>query len=387
MKKILEYIKHYKIRFCFLAGIIVLFVLLICLRNIEAFSEFWTTTIGRAYQTVIGFVTSLFPWSIFEFLIIAAIVYGVSWIVIFIVKTKREGFKTSSIKIVNLVMVILSVITVYVGTAGMAYHRKPLDLHLRDTAQISEDKYYDISVWASHKLNECASQLEFDSNGSVKMPYSRPKLYDVINKQYAKIDDDYLTKFTAKPKQLFFFGWLYTELNISGVSFLPSGESNYNQNVPNIDIPFVIAHEIAHTKGVMNETEANNLAMYVCMNSDDPYVRYSALSNAYDSLEPMAMTANDDEKLRNFYSVLDDKVWDDFKYSNDFWDKHKFFKDLSEWFNNLYLKIFGNQTTEAYIDQIDDDVIIIDDEPTFVLNSLSPYQEIVVDFWLKENGH
>lgn len=387
MKKICEYIKHYKIRFCFLSGIIVFFVLLICLRNIEAFSEFWTTTIGRAYQTVIGFVTSLFPWSIFEFLIIAAIVYGVSWIVIFIVKTKRDGFKTSSIKIVNLVMVIFSVITVYVGTAGMAYHRKPLDLHLRDTTQINEDKYYDISVWASHKLDECASQLEFDSNGSVKMPYSRPKLYDVINKEYAKIDDDYLTKFTAKPKQLFFFGWLYTELNISGVSFLPSGESNYNQNVPNIDIPFVIAHEIAHTKGVMNETEANNLAMYVCMNSDDPYVRYSALSNAYDSLEPMAMTANDDEKLRNFYSILDDKVWDDFKYSNDFWDKHKFFKDLSEWFNNLYLKIFGNQTTEAYIDQIDDDVIIIDDEPTFVLNSLSPYQEIVVDFWLKENGH
>lgn len=387
MRKFWEYIKEYKIRFTFLTGVIVLFVLLICLRNIEAFSEFWTTTIGRGYQTVVGFVTSLFPWSIFEFLIIAAIVYGVSWIIIFVLKTKREGFRKSSTKIVNLVLVVFSIITLYVGTAGMAYHRKPLQLNLRDTSQISSEEYYDISVWASHKLNECAAQLEFDSNGSVKMPYSRSQLYDVMRKEYAKIEGNYLTKFTAKPKQLFLFGWLYTELNISGVSFLPSGESNYNQNIPNIDIPFVIAHEIAHTKGVMNETEANNLAMYVCINSDDHYVRYSALANAYDSLEPMAMTSNDDDKMRQFYSVVDDRVWNDFKYSNDFWSKHTFFKDVSEWFNNLYLKIFGNQTTDAYVDQIDDDVVIIDDDPTFVLNTLSPYQQIVADYWLKENGH
>ena len=60
---------------------------------------------------------------------------------------------------------------------------------------------------------------------------------------------------------------------------------------------------------------------------------------------------------------------------------------MSKWFNDLYLEVFGSQNTDAYNDHIDDDVIIVDDEETFVLNSLSPYQKIIVDYWLKENGH
>ena len=386
MQKFWNYVKKYKIRFSFLLGLIVLLWLLIGLRYIPEVSEFWTTTIGRAYQTVVGFISSIFPWSIFETLIIVAIAGGVSWIVFFIIKTKKDGFKESSIRIVNLVLVIVSIVTLYVGTAGMAYHRKPMNLALKADG-VEDSQYYDISIWATKKLNECASQLEFDEYGQVKRPYSNSKLYEIISNEYARIDSDYFTKFTAKPKQLILFGWLYTELNISGVTFLPTGESNYNQNVPNIDIPFVIAHELAHTKGVMNETEANNLAMYVCMNSSDPYLQYSALSNAYESLEPMAMTANDENMLNDFYNLLDDKVWKDFAYSNDFWSKHTFFKDMSKWFNDLYLEVFGSQNTDAYNDHIDDDVIIVDDEETFVLNSLSPYQKIIVDYWLKENGH
>ena len=387
MKKFWGYIKQYKIRFCFLGGLIFLFFLLFGLRYITDVSEFWTTTIGRAYQTVIGFLTSLIPISFLELFIIATIAYVVCWIVFFVIKTKKQGFKKSSVKIVNLFVVLFSVLTIYMGTAGMAYHREPLNLHLRDTSVVSQDDYYNISLWATEKLNACAAQLEFDQTGSVKKPYSDKELYNKIKEEYAKIDGNYLTKFSANPKQLRFFGWLYTELNISGVSFLPTGEANYNQYVPNIDLPFVVAHELAHTKGVMSEDEANNLAMYVCINSTDPYLQYSALCNAYESIEPMAQTSNDDEKVDQFFAKLDNRVWKDFAYSNDFWAGHTFFKDLSEWFNNLYLKIFGSQTTDAYIDHTDSDVVIIDEEPVFVLNSLSPYQKILVDYWLKENGH
>ncbi len=386
MKKFWAYIKEHKIRFILLSLTVFLLVLFIILRNIEAVAEFWARSFGRYYQTVIGSITSIVPFSVFELLIIAAIVYAISWIAIFVRKTRRNGFHKSSVKLVDLLLVITTVLTLYVGTAGMIYHRKDIDFHLRDTSTVEQSKYYDISLWLTEELNEAASKLDFEENGSVKRPYSYKKLYEKIGEEYSKIDGDYLTKFTAKPKQLLLFGWLYTELNISGISFLPTGEANFNQNVPSIDIPFVIAHEIAHTKGVMDETFANDVAMYVCLNSSDPYIKYSALCNAYDSIAMMAMTINDDNKLNEFYSLLDQKVWKDFSYSNDFWDKHTFFKDLSEWFNNLYLKIFGNQTTEAYRDNTDEEIVIIDDEPVFVLNSLSNYQQIVVDYWLKENG-
>lgn len=386
MKKLWDYISEHRIRFSFVLGLVVLFGLLIGLRYIPEVSEFWTTTIGRAYQTVVGFISSLFPWSFFELGIIVAIIFVVDWLVHFILKTKKEGFKKSSVKIVDLFLVVMTVLTIYVSTAGMAYHRKPLDLKLK-TDGVEQAQYYDISMWAINELNKCSAQLEYEENGSVKRPYSNSDLYDKIEEEYSRIDDDYLTKFTAKPKKLTFFGWLYTEMHISGVSFLPTGESNYNQNIPNIDIPFVVAHELAHTKGVMSETEANDFAMYVCMNSSDPYLRYSALCNAFEGIETMAMTANDDEKMNTFYTTVSENVWKDFLYTNEYWNKHTFFKDIAKWFNDLYLKIFGSQTTEAYIDHIDDDVVIIDDKPTFVLHSLSPYQEILVDLWLKENGH
>ena len=175
-------------------------------------------------------------------------------------------------------------------------------------------------------------------------------------------------------------------MHISGVSFLPTGEANYNYQVPNVDLPFVMAHEIAHTKGVMNETDANYLAMYVCLNSEVPYLQYSALANALVSLEPMALTVNDDEKYKQFYDVISTNVWEDFAYSNRFWEEHDFFESISEWFNNLYLKVFGSETTEDYKDHTHEEIIIIDDDPVYTLPQLSKYQEIVVDLWLKENG-
>lgn len=387
MKRFWAYIKKHPVRFGFLGGLIFLFALLIGIRYVPAVSEFWTTTIGRAYQTVIGFISSFFPFSLFELFIIAVIVYIVLWIVFFVLKTKRNGFKESSIKIVNLFLVIFSVLTLYVGTAGMAYHRYPLKLPLSDIAQVESSKYYDISMWAIDDFNQCTNELEFDQQGSIINPYSGTQLGKIIANEYNKIEGDYLTKFDTKPKDLLIFGWLYTELNITGVSFLPTGEANYNSNVPNADIPFVIAHELAHTKGVMNENEANNLALYVCLNSEDPYLRYSGYSNCFDSLEAMMKTTNNKDKEIYFYTNVDSKIWSDFNYSYNFWKNHTFFREMSDWFNNLYLEIFGSQTTDAYNDHLDDETVIIDNEPVYVLNSLSPYQQIILDCWLKENDH
>ena len=386
MKHLWNFIKKYKIRFIFLGSLFLLFWLLFGLRYISGFSEFWSKSVGRVYQIAIGWITSIFPISIFELLIIAAVVLGVLWIIFFIRKTKKCGFKESAVKLITLAIVITSVGTLYVATAGMYYHRKPFKLSLRDTTQVKEEKYFDIAVWASTKLNNAANQLQFREDGSVINPYSRPQLCGIMEREFAKLDTDYLTDYTVKPKPLYIFGWLYSEMHISGVSFLPTGEANYNYQVPNVDLPFVMAHEIAHTKGVMNETDANYLAMYVCLNSEVPYLQYSALANALVSLEPMALTVNDDEKYKQFYDVISTNVWEDFAYSNRFWEEHDFFESISEWFNNLYLKVFGSETTEDYKDHTHEEIIIVDDDPVYTLPQLSKYQEIVVDLWLKENG-
>jgi len=382
-----DFIKKHKIRLIVLGSIFVFFWILFGIRYIPAVSEFWSKTIGRAYQTCIGWVASLLPISIFELLIVAAIVLFILWIIFFIKKTKKSGIKESGTKIINLLLVITSVSTLYIATAGMAYHRNQFKLPVQNIETVEQDKYYDVSMWCINKMNALSNQLTYDENGSVVNPYSQKEMWDLMDQAFTLVECDSYTKYTAKPKPLYIFGWLYTELNIVGVSFLPTGEANYNYMCPAMDLPTTIAHELAHTKGIMNETDANNCAAYVCLNSGVPYFQYSALALMLDAIDTLAYTSNNLEKYEAFYNSIDPKIKGDFKYVNKFWSEHQLFSKIGNWFNNLYLKIFGSETTKDYIDHGESATIIVDDEPTFVVITLSPYQEIAIDYWLKESGH
>jgi len=54
-----------------------------------------------------------------------------------------------------------------------------------------------------------------------------------------------------------------------------TGEVTYNTDIPPIELPMTIAHHKAHQRGYAREDEANFVAYIVCINSTDPYVRYS----------------------------------------------------------------------------------------------------------------
>lgn len=64
-------------------------------------------------------------------------------------------------------------------------------------------------------------------------------------------------------------------LGISGVFFPFTGEPNVNATVPDPELPFVIAHEMAHQGGFAREDEANYIASLACRLHPDPDFRYS----------------------------------------------------------------------------------------------------------------
>ena len=61
-----------------------------------------------------------------------------------------------------------------------------------------------------------------------------------------------------------------------------TGESNINVEFPDYTIPFTVAHEMAHQRGIAREDEANFMAFLICASSDDPYIRYSGYLNMYE---------------------------------------------------------------------------------------------------------
>ena len=121
------------------AGFAVLFVVLTILKQSVAISEWWSRTIGRAWIFVVGNFTKLFGFSLFEVLLIAAIIGIVAWLVfliIFLVKGKKRAvFKL----ILILVCCVFGCLSIYSGVAGFAYNRAELPVEL-DNGEITKDK-------------------------------------------------------------------------------------------------------------------------------------------------------------------------------------------------------------------------------------------------------
>jgi hypothetical protein len=81
---------------------------------------------------------------------------------------------------------------------------------------------------------------------------------------------------TASPKPVFLSG-LMSRAGITGIYFPFTGEPNVNTTVPDVELPFGAAHEVAHQRGFAREDEANYIAYLACRLHPDPDFRYSGL--------------------------------------------------------------------------------------------------------------
>ena len=73
---------------------------------------------------------------------------------------------------------------------------------------------------------------------------------------------------------------VFSYLGITGIFFPWTGEPNVNSDVPDPDIPFAIAHEMAHARGFAREDEAGYVGYLACRFHPDPDFRYSGVLSA-----------------------------------------------------------------------------------------------------------
>ena len=122
----------------------------------------------------------------------------------------------------------------------------------------------------------------------------------------------------APPKAVY-ASEVLTRLGISGVYSPLTGEPNYNADIPDFQLPFSIAHEMAHQRGVARESEANFVAYVVCVNSRDPFVRYSGYRNGLGVLSELFRI--EPEKARELAKQLGPGYKDDSRRAALFWAK------------------------------------------------------------------
>jgi len=365
----------------FLIILLVLTIFFIFMSANSHFAEWWTIHIARAYHLLFAWFFAATPFSFIEIIFVSW--FGILFFFAFkfIRFAIKKQLSDSINALQNLMIWFLIVTNLYLGTAGLAYARLPVPVP-QFSSTLPYTEYEDVVANYRDEFNALSEALTFDSDGSVINPYSLKELNQLIKEAYqlANLDVNYVTEFTTSVKPLL-TSFLYREFHITGVHFAPSTEATINELIPDALIPFTMAHELAHAKGIMREEDANLVALYVCLSSPNAYIRYSGLFNTFYALMNLLRYIGEPSAYGAMYQTLSLNIRKDYQYQNAYWSQFDLLDDIATWINDTYLKIFGNEGVSSYVD-VPDVITIVDGENTIeVIREFSPYQKLFFYFY------
>lgn len=325
-----------------LGVLIVLFVTLILLKNNQAVCEFFARTFSRAWIFVFGNALGWIPISFYELFLIVVILGGIAFVVfeiIFLAKRKWQALLTAALIVA---LSVFSFLNIYTASASFAYGRDPLpsevyteysgkDFSLEDATNLA-DKIIE-------QVNADYAVTEHDSDGNIVYPYTMQEMSKLLAEEYTRLESDYFSPYTPRGKWII-NKTIMSELHIVGVFFAPFGEANINGYETNLYLPHTLAHEMAHGKGVMREYEANLLASYICLTSNNPYLRYGALVKSLSSaLGIVSLYPNSSEIYSELYSKVNKDIFAERSNYSAFYGQFDTLDRVGEFFNDLYLKL------------------------------------------------
>ena len=354
-----------------------LLFVLVALMQFENVSEWWTITIARFYHLTFAWLFSLVPFSLMEIIVVT---WGVV-VVIHLIKSIRFAIKKQTplfLKSLQYSLITLLIMTnLYVATAGMAYRRQPVMIPQFE-GEVLYTEYVSIVDYFADRFNEASTQLSFnEETGSVINPYSLDELNDIIGDAFllANLDTTYFTTYSTKVKPLL-TSFLYREFQIIGVHFAPSTEATINILIPDALIPYTMIHELVHAKGVMREDDANLVALYVCLLSDNPYLQYSGYFNTFYALLNLTRYMGDSTAYGRAFQRLNPSIRADYQFQGVYWANYDVLDTFARWVNDTYLRLFGTDGVSSYTDV--PTIITIDDGENTIelIDVFSPYQKL-----------
>ncbi len=355
-----------------LGCILFTFGFLCIIRTSSFISEGWSRSISRGIQYVTTFLFRWLPISAFELFIICLVIYIVIWLILAIRHLHRFKFRGSSKYWLNFGIVISLILTVYMGTAGMEYNRYKVDIPQHTELVENTLVYKEIGEYFQSDYNEISKHLSYDEKGMLIMPYTHDEMNTIMSEEFKSLKSDYYTTNTPKTKLMYIFGWLYRELQITGVAFAPTGEPNMNPLVTPGEYAFTMAHEIAHTKGIIKEEDANLVAAYICLTSTNEYLRYSGYVYTIYSLAYLVACTNVKEYYTSFQNGFTKECVNDSIARSNYWREHNMLAKISDFINNIYLILQGDHGTISY----EDNIHVEEEEGKYYVNSYSRYQAL-----------
>lgn len=222
---------------------------------------------------------------------------------------------------------------------GFNYQREPLGSRLGLTGRVaSDDQLKSISETIVNELNSNYAASHFNSDGAPLTAPARAKVYELLEAAYQNepLLADVAGTRLGPPKPVYASG-VMSRLGLSGFYMPFTGEPNFNAAQPEFDLPYVIAHEKAHQRGIAHEDEANFIAFLVCVNSNDPYIRYSGYLNVLKVAGAAQLT--DPAFYKSLFARIGEGPRQDLRARAAFWARYQgAARAAAERVNDSYLK-------------------------------------------------
>ena len=325
---------------------LVFFVIVI---NNVAFADFFNYYLSAPTRSVMTWLTVIFPFSVAEIVIFLSPIL-LALFIFFAIKFGKKG-KKASIKYLTVILSIPCLIFVtFVWTYSSGYHTTKMEDKMSlDRSAIKKEELYDTYKIIVNELNVLVNEIEFDETGASVMPYSYGEMSYKICQAYEKFVEKHpvLQTYPSKIKPIIVSEPM-TYTHLSGIYSFMSGEANVNVNYPDFIVASSSAHEMAHQRGIARENECNFIAFAVLIESDDPFLRYSAYLDVYSNI--LSALYDEDPKLVSSVPIEKRIINDRLSYSK-FFDKYRESKasEVTNTINNSYLQANGQvEGTKSY---------------------------------------
>ncbi len=353
MSKIRRIVKNYIPIFTIISASLslVFWIILQIAKANPVFAEFISNSVGGPVRAFLGTLTSVLPFSFAEIMLIslpvvitALIIYGV----------KRISSKAAAIKLILIIISALMLIyPLYVVTLGAGYHKTGIAQRLEISAD-TPDKTELLSTMMkiSGELDNLVPKIDYNLDGASVTELTPEEISEYICESYERVAKEYgalhLDRFSQRAKPVILSKGM-TYLELLGIYSFFTGESNVNVHYPDYTLPFSIAHEFAHARGISRENEANFIAFLVCINADNDYIRYSGYMNMYEYLAS-ALSKTDKDMLKNMYAMTDERVLDEIRAYSKFYyaNQNELLGNISDFVNDSYLKAQGTEGIISY---------------------------------------
>lgn len=341
MKKILTYKRIY-----LLVLIPIAFLLTFVAKRNSYFAEqIFAKHIYKWISQIISTITSIFPFSLAEILIVTL---PVIFLIIFIkfligLLVEKSTRKERLFKgILNLLCIGSVMFFLFTILAGLNYYRYSFGVYSNlEIVDSSVEELYLLSESLAIQANELRAQIPIiDESGVFQLSMSHNELANIADHCYELLSKDYpiLKGYYGAPKPILLSATM-SQTEITGI-FIPfTMEANVNVDIPDYTIPATMLHELAHLRGFMREDEANFIAYLAGMKSDYAEVRYSSTMLAM-IISGNTLYQQDTDlyfKIRDQYS---EGVLKDIRANSAYWQKYEdtVISTASNKINDTYLK-------------------------------------------------